>query len=313
MSAFNAEKYLPLALDSILSQTFKDFELFISDDGSSDRTREIIDSYRDVRIKRYHQDSNLGKTTAINQLFTRCTGELITIHDADDISLPDRLEKQWSAFKNNSEIGLCGTAYMYIYEDGQPFNEVHYETSHEEIRRKIFKQTQFHGPTILFKKNLIKQDEPLYRPFFDNYNEDCDLAIRLVQRTRSMNLDEVLYKYRILPNSYSKDLTARKKVMYYILSRMARQREEGLKDFLEKGEFDKLEELVARREKPYRLDASLIHRERAAFQMYFELFGPAIRSSWVAVRNNPFSQINYRTMHYCIRKALKHQLIKEKR
>ena len=115
--AYNCSKYIEQCLSSILSQTYSNFEILISDDGSSDNTRAIIDSIDDNRIKSFHNSKNRGKTFTVNSLAKRVTGSFVTIHDADDISVQNRFEKQMVAFQNSSILGMCGTSFNYVKND----------------------------------------------------------------------------------------------------------------------------------------------------------------------------------------------------
>jgi glycosyltransferase involved in cell wall biosynthesis len=116
MPAYNAEKYILDAINSILSQTYQNFELLIADDGSTDGTKSIIDTITDPRVSRYHNIENLGKTTTVDILYKHSQGVLITIHDADDISLPTRFEKQVAEFLNHPDLGMCGTSFISVHE-----------------------------------------------------------------------------------------------------------------------------------------------------------------------------------------------------
>src|SRR5262249_29917335 len=98
MSAFNAEAFIEEAIISILSQTYENVELVIADDGSMDNTRRVLDRLTDRRIRRYDNKENLGYLRTRNRLFRLTTGEFVTLQDADDISLPNRIENQVGAF-----------------------------------------------------------------------------------------------------------------------------------------------------------------------------------------------------------------------
>jgi glycosyltransferase involved in cell wall biosynthesis len=101
LPAYNAEKYIEAAVNSILLQTYQNFEIIIADDCSNDRTKAIIDAMNDSRIQTYHNETNLGKTETVKKLYSYVSGTFVTIHDADDISLPERFEKQLLAFATN--------------------------------------------------------------------------------------------------------------------------------------------------------------------------------------------------------------------
>ena len=110
MPVYNGEKWLAEAIESILAQTFSDFEFLIVDDGSGDRSAEIIRSYElsDERIRFIQLESNVGKAVAKNHAMKEAKGEYFTFMDCDDLCAPERLEKQVSAMRANPEIGVLG-------------------------------------------------------------------------------------------------------------------------------------------------------------------------------------------------------------
>ena len=114
MSAYNSEKYISESIESILNQTFKDFEFIIINDGSSDNTAKIIQKYaeKDERIRFINSKQNQGIIAALNPGFSMCRGEYIARMDSDDISLPKRFEKQIEYMDKHSECGVLGTSII---------------------------------------------------------------------------------------------------------------------------------------------------------------------------------------------------------
>ena len=301
LSAFNAELFIEEAIQSILAQSFSEFELLIADDGSSDRTRERIDSFSDSRIVRLHNDRNLGKSATINKLAMHAKGEYLTIHDADDISLPRRFDKQISWLEKDPNHGMVGVCFEKITQEGHFIGQQMMPATDEAIRSVIFQKSAFHGPTVIFRKVLLQKGEPVLRTFFNDYNEDCDLNLRLIQRAQGSNLPEVLYKYRILPGSLSKQLTPEKRRMYKLLSWLAQQRAEFGKDVLMNGKEEDARVYLDTLTKPYREDPGRIHRENAALQLYHGFHISAIKNCRFAVTAGPLSAKNWMTLQYCLR------------
>jgi len=304
LPAYNAEKYIGEAIDSIIGQSFTDFELIIADDGSIDNTRKIIDSYSDGRIIKSHNERNNGKTVTVNRLFKLCKGEFITIHDADDTSLPNRFERQLKEFHENDKLIMCGTWFQYVSQNLKPFKKIITPTTYDEVKSTILKQSAFHGPTVMVKKEIITTLDEFLRPFFQDYNEDCDFNIRLVERGMCYNIPEYLYQYRLLPFSLSKSLTPRKRVSYQIVTYLANQREQHGKDDLQLNNFKNVESLVTKLCSKYLNDPSLINREQAEFYMYFNFTKEAIISSLDGIKKSPLNLNNYRTLQYCLRRKL---------
>ena len=131
MSVYNGEKYLREAVESILHQTFIDFEFIIIDDGSTDSTNEVIRSYRDQRIKLLESEKNIGLTKFLNKGIKYSTGEYIGRADVDDVSLKKRFEYQVKYMDRNPEVGICGTQTKFI---GQRNSITYCPLTHEEIR-----------------------------------------------------------------------------------------------------------------------------------------------------------------------------------
>ena len=116
--AYNCSKYIGQSLSSILHQTYSNFEILISDDGSSDNTRAIIDGIDDKRIRRFHNDQNLGKNSTCNSLFEHAAGEFVSVHDADDFSHPKRFELLLRFMELNTDYVMCGSSYCSVDQDG---------------------------------------------------------------------------------------------------------------------------------------------------------------------------------------------------
>lgn len=120
MSVYNGEKYLRESIESILNQTFSDFEFIVANDGSTDNTPQILEEYknRDSRIKIIQQE-NIGLTKSLNKAINLANGEYIARQDVDDLSLPERLERQMKLFREKSNIDLIASWYYIIDGEGK--------------------------------------------------------------------------------------------------------------------------------------------------------------------------------------------------
>src|SRR4051794_29608800 len=114
LAVYNGERYLREAIDSILGQTFQDFEFLIINDGSTDSTREIILSYHDPRIRLVDNEDNIGQTRSLNRGLALAAGQFVARQDADDISEPERLASQVAFLEIHPEVVLLGTWYRKI-------------------------------------------------------------------------------------------------------------------------------------------------------------------------------------------------------
>jgi glycosyltransferase involved in cell wall biosynthesis len=198
MPAYNAEKYIALAIDSILAQSFQDYEFIIINDGSTDNTEQIIGSYNDARIRYIKNETNLKLIATLNKGFDLCLGQYIVRMDADDISLPDRIEKQVQFMDQNPEIGLCGTAFeSFGFINGPYF----YKSEDIDIRIRLLHECHMLHPSIIIRTEVIRQHN-LYMTIL--HGEDLDFFIRIAEQTKLANLPEILIRYQQLPESMSK-------------------------------------------------------------------------------------------------------------
>ena len=247
MSVFNNEKFLKEAIDSILNQTFTDFEFIIVNDGSTDNTRNIIQNYSDNRIKLLNNISNLGISRAANIGIKAACGIYIARQDADDISMPERLEKEVLFLDHNKNIALVGAYYYMINEKGKILKIIKPLTESEEIKCNLLNDNQFGQGSVMFRVKCIKE-VGYYREEFDLVG-DYDLWLRISEIFDLANIPEPLFKWRININSIS----VRKKVLqdrYALLAiELAKERRQSGKDKLQslnKVEIDKfLGELIS--------------------------------------------------------------------
>lgn len=190
MPVYNCELYVKDAVESILNQTFPDFELIIIDDRSTDSTIKIIKSYKDSRIKLIEKEQNTGLTNSLIHGVLIAKGEYIARMDGDDISLPERFQKQVSFLESNPKIILCGSAVEII---GKNYISK-YPSNHDMIKIQLCFNASFYHPTIMARRQVLVEN---------NYNKDCEPAedyelwTRIVTIGELANLDEVLVHYRI--------------------------------------------------------------------------------------------------------------------
>ncbi len=194
MSVYNGEKYLCKAIDSILDQTFKDFEFLIINDGSTDRTSEILQSYHDSRMKIINNVENIGLTKSLNKGLKIARGEYIARMDADDVSLLTRLEKQVNFFDKNKDIGLLGTSWYCIDDKGRKVS------INKAPKGKQSVHFMCHGTTLVRKDCL--EEVGFYREIFE-YAQDYDLWLRIADKFEIENIREPLYKLRVHNDSIS--------------------------------------------------------------------------------------------------------------
>lgn len=203
MPTYNAEKYISTAIESILQQTFEDFEFIIIDDASTDQTYDIICSYHDKRITRIRNQRNLGVAACINKGILIAHSEFIARMDSDDISKPDRFQKQVQFMNANSNLGISGTHMEIIDNKGKVIKEHLKKIGDETIKVSLFfGHTSFAHPSIIMRSRMIDMYHLRYDTAFQ-YAEDYDLYCRCSSFMAMDNYPECLVQYRIHPESVS--------------------------------------------------------------------------------------------------------------
>jgi glycosyltransferase involved in cell wall biosynthesis len=194
LPVYNGGKFLKESIDSVLSQSYKDFELLIIDDDSKDNTEEIIKSYTDARIK-YFKKAHTGLIGSLNLGLEKANGEFIARQDADDISDITRLEKQIDLFNKDPELILIGSYATKIDEFGEQAGELNYPPlDWEGIKKYSILHNPFIHPTVMFKKDIIKKVGG-YKNF--KHIEDYELWTRVIYKYKAANIPEPLLKYRV--------------------------------------------------------------------------------------------------------------------
>jgi glycosyltransferase involved in cell wall biosynthesis len=201
MPVYNGEKYLCPAIESILGQTFTDFDFLIVDDGSTDQTPGILDSYDDRRIRVISQD-NQGLGVALNRGIRASLAKYIARMDADDIAATGRLKKQVEYLDQNPEYVIVGGCLEFITADGQPIYVQTVLTSSDEIKQSIGDGgNPFLHPSVMFRKRSALECG-LYNEDL-RCHQDRDFYKRLAATGRMANLPVCLGKYRIVPGALS--------------------------------------------------------------------------------------------------------------
>ncbi len=197
MPAYNAEKYIGEAIESILNQTFKDFELIIIDDCSSDATPEIIKKYaaKDARIASFRNEKNLMVSHTLNKGLLLTKGKYIARMDADDWSYPDRLQKQFDYMEAHLEVGVSGGTMEVCNEKLERIGYRRYNLTDTEIRKKLFRYSPFSHPLVILRAEVAKKFE--YGPVLA-IAQDYDLYFRIGKISNFGNIEDVLMKYRMV-------------------------------------------------------------------------------------------------------------------
>ena len=192
LPVYNGGEYLQTAIDSILNQTFSDFEFIIINDASTDDSEKVILSNTDSRIVYIKNEQNLGLIKTLNKGLDLCKGEYIARMDQDDIANPTRFERQNNVLDHNLEIGVCGTWFTLF---GTRENTVvKHPEYHEQIKIAMLGNCPIGHPTVMLRKNNVGNLR-----YDVNYQaaEDYEFWSRLVRITQFHNIQESLLQYRI--------------------------------------------------------------------------------------------------------------------
>lgn len=224
LPVYNSEKYIYAAVQSMLDQTFTDFELIVINDASTDGTLDILRNFNDPRIRLINNETNLKVVKCLNRGIDLAKGEFIARMDADDISYPQRLEKQLAYLQSHPDIDLCATWVKVFGAD----DFIHYPyEDHELIKTELLFLNIIRHPTIMFRRKPFIENKVYYNELYINC-EDYGLWVELIDRLKFATLQEVLLEYRIhekntsIPQSKNWNIIKRMNFMAYqvLLKRM---------------------------------------------------------------------------------------------
>ncbi len=289
MPAYNAAAYIDEAIESLLNQTFRDFELWIIDDGSKDGTRQHIDSFTDSRIKKFYFDNNRGRVAVVNELISNVSTEFVTVTDADDVSHPARLQQQMDLLDQDAEIMMCGTSYWGIDESGIILRKMILLGDYAKIHSMILERPQFHEPTTIMRMSAIRELPEFYRLYFKDNRADADLAARIVEKFKAINIVEPLYYYRILPDSLSRrKYSVRFAILDKLISLLAKERRSIRVDSLMTNDQNKMLDYESKLSSKFSNSPALIHQQAAFYNLYWKVNGLALQHAWTAFKIKPF-------------------------
>lgn len=218
MTVRNGERFISESIDSVLGQTFDDFELIIIDDKSDDGTSDIISEFQksDSRVICIRNDDNRGAYKSLNIGINASNGTYISILDSDDLMLKDRLERQVDFLENNPEYGLVGCAIDVIDEHGTYQHTQYYPTDHEGAKKALPRRNAFNHPSVMYRRNLAERIGGYDEKYRNSM--DYDLCIKLSSVSKSCNLRDVLTKYRVhSSNASKKNIKIQSRAAVYVL------------------------------------------------------------------------------------------------
>jgi len=203
MPVFNGEKYLAEAIESILRQTYRNFDFVIVDDCSTDQTAQILRKYaqQDERVKIFTTPKNLYISGALNFGLERAETDIVARMDADDIALPMRLEKQLAVLNSDRSLAIVGSDIELIDEMGGTLGIRKYPRTDEALKKTMFRYSPFAHPAVMYHKSMI-QEFGAYLPV-RTPSEDLNLWFRVGTKYKFATVPEVLLRYRYFADSSS--------------------------------------------------------------------------------------------------------------
>jgi glycosyltransferase involved in cell wall biosynthesis len=198
MPIYNAQQDLREAIESVLGQSYSDFELLIIDDGSTDDSVRIIRSFEDSRIRLISQPRNLGLVAALNKGLKEAHGQFIARMDGDDICMPDRFVLQLQIMQDQ-KLDICGSHWAQIDASGFQFATLYAPKLADEVIATLATTVPYAHGSIMLRKSFLDQHALHYKP---EYSEDYELWIRLFELGAKFGfVDAVLYMHRTHPKS----------------------------------------------------------------------------------------------------------------
>jgi glycosyltransferase involved in cell wall biosynthesis len=215
LPVYNGEKYLKAAIDSVLKQTFSNFEFIIINDGSKDNSEKICTSYSDSRI-RYFSFENSGLAKTLNKGIGLAQGDYIARQDQDDISLPQRLELQMKFMEKNPDVILLGTSGIIINEFDEKIGEHKHPTHSSVLAFDLMFDNPFIHSSVIFRKK--HKGVTFFYPESPDVFEDYGMWSEMSFHGKISNLEDPLILYRHHPGGMSKMDSIKRKKMLYIQS-----------------------------------------------------------------------------------------------
>ena len=222
MPVYNASEFLRETMDSILGQTYKNFEFLIINDGSKDDSVQIIESYADKRIKLIHNEENIGLIETLNKGIELAQGKYIVRMDADDIAELNRIEIQVNYMEKNSDVAVAGSnGMMFLSKKPMVKKPTDFPIKYSEIKCKLLFESPIMHPAVIMRRDILIDNSYRYRDEYKD-TEDYGLWIEIAREHKIVNIPNRLLNYRIVSSSITnralKNMRERIKVMEKIYS-----------------------------------------------------------------------------------------------
>lgn len=225
MAVYNEAEHLPATLESIRQQTFTDYELIIIDDGSTDKTWQIVESLERPRLRTHRNLPNRGQTASLNLALTLSSGKYIARHDAEDSSDPTRFEKQVRYLDRHPDVALVGSLVDWVDSTGSSIRHFEYPTEHDDIVERLKTKNSFGHGAVMFRREALGK-VGAYREEFQ-LAQDYELWLRLSEKFKVANLPETLYRMRFSTRMSSVARNAEQNAYAALARQLAAERREA--------------------------------------------------------------------------------------
>lgn len=199
LPVYNTERYIGRTISSLLGQTYKDIEIIVINDGSTDNTEKEILALKDARVKYYAQE-NQGLSRTPNRAFSLSSGEYIARMDADDLAFPEKIEKQVRYLESHPDVDMVGTWAEIWQGDTKTARAHRHPTEDRMIKTEMLFNNPFVHSTVLMRREVFAAIGG-YSESPEDYPEDYEFLVRITERFRVANIPEILNVYRELPDS----------------------------------------------------------------------------------------------------------------
>lgn len=225
MTVYNGEKFLREAVHSILNQSYGNLELIVIDDGSTDGTPAILESFSDARVKISRNPSNLGVPASVNRGLAETKGAFIVRHDADDVSLPERFGQQVAFLNTHPSIGLVSTDYWLIDDQNRILDFIRLPGENSTLQERLQKGNLFASGSVMVRREIWEGVGGFRDAFLTSH--DYDLWLRIAEVTEMANLQTPLFRYRFHSSSISRTKRALQFAEKNLALSLARNRRSG--------------------------------------------------------------------------------------
>lgn len=304
--AYNVQAYLSRCIESILNQTYKNIEILICDDASTDDTWQVATRYQDRRIRAYRNSSNQGVAASRNFLLSKASGSIILLQDADDWSHEERILQQVNALAADGALLCCGTQYVKVDKYGKKIFESSLPLSYDEIRQGIPDAFPFLCASIAFRKNALERVGGYNTFFGSDGNEDIYFVARLVLAGKFENLSSHLYYYRLNEHSLTKlhNINNRRFYIHQITRELLRQQLTTGTNWLESNDMEELNRFERELAAIYERNPSLKYERLVGQFLYWKRPGMACRLALSNIIENGITGANLKLAAHCLRKSL---------